>query len=433
MNKEILKLAIPNILTNLSIPLVSMVDLALMGRMPSSNYIVAIGFGTVIFNLLYWAFGFLRMGTTGMVSQAFGRNDLTFSYQLLYKGIIVALAAGTTLIVFQNFIEAIAVYLIHPDETVITPLKTYYNWRIWAAPATISTYVIGGWLLGMQDAKAAMVLAIIVNILNATLSYIFVYHYNLSIQGVALGTLIAQYIGLLTGILILLKKFNITLLSIKEAKIFDKKDWKEFAFINSNIFIRTLCLILVLSFFKTTAANINPVLGAANILLIEFITISAYGIDGFAFAAESLCGKYFGYNNKFLFMQSIRTSFKWGIGISIFIAVLFYVFGENILSLLTNQRDVVLAALPYLPWLIIAPVINSISFIWDGVYIGTTATKAMRDTMILATVFVFIPSFVILRNIMGNHGIWLSLSLFMIARGVMQTYLAPKAIYARIK
>jgi len=432
MNKEILKLAIPNILTNLSVPLVSLVDLALMGRMPSSNYIVAIGFGTVIFNLIYWAFGFLRMGTTGMVSQAFGKGDQERSYQLLVKGFVVSLLAGLLLILSQYPIKEIAISLINPEVTVIAPLVTYFDIRIWAAPATISIYVISGWLLGMQDAKSAMVLAITVNLLNAILSYYFVYSSHLSIKGVALGTILAQYIGLIIGLFILIKKYRFHQLNLKLKELLKASDWREFIFVNGHIFIRTLCLIFVMSFFKTKAGNIDPIVGAANILLIEFITLSAYGIDGFAFAAESLCGKYFGLHKRDLFIKSVKTSFSWGIGISIIIAIVFLSQGKAILQLLTDKEFIIDAALPYLPWLALAPLINGIAFIWDGIYIGTTAVKAMRDTLILSTILVFLPSYFLFKDIFGNHGIWLSITLFMLSRGLIQTFLAQKVIFNRI-
>lgn len=433
MNKEILRLAIPNILTNLSVPLVGLVDLALMGRMPSADYILAIGFGTVIFNLLYWAFGFLRMGTTGMVSQAFGKDDHSTSQQLLVKGFTVAMASGIMLILFQPFIKNLALYLIHPDAEVIQPLITYFDIRIWAAPATISIYVISGWLLGVQDAKNAMILAVCVNVFNTVLSYYLVSQLQLSIKGVAIGTLLAQYAGLFIGLFILIRKYGVLKSKWLGTKKEDNSEWKEFITVNAHIFVRTLCLIFVMSFFKTKAGNIDPVVGAANILLIEFITISAYGIDGFAFASESMCGKYFGMNKKVLFTTSVNTSFYWGIGIAIGFALLFWLFGESILQLLTDKEEIVSAALPYLPWLIIAPIINSIAFIWDGIYIGTTAVKAMRDTLLLSTGLIFMPSYFIFSEFLGNHGIWLSITLFMIARGIIQTYLAPKVIYNRIK
>jgi MATE family multidrug resistance protein len=432
MNKELIRLAIPNIVTNLTVPMVSMVDLALMGRMPSSAYILAMGFGTVIFNFIYWAFGFLRMGTTGMVSQAYGKNDKTTIQALLFKGLTVSLIAGIVLILLQFPIKVLALQIIAPDASVVEPLSIYFNYRIYAAPATISLFVLSGWLLGMQDAKSAMILAILVNGVNATLSFVFVKHLNLDIQGVALGTVMAQYFGLFIGFLILFFKYKLKS-SIEVLQFFKQKNnWKEFLSVNSDIFIRTLCLIFTMSFFKTKAGNIDPIVGAANILLLEFITISAYGIDGFAFAAEALSGKYFGLGKADKFRKAIKVAFAWGLGIAAVLSLVYLFAGEQMLYLLTDKSKIVEVALIYLPWLIAAPLINSFAFIWDGVYVGTTASKAMRNSMIIATVLIFLPAFYLGKDFFGNHGIWLAFSLFMLGRGVLLTILAKKDIYSRI-
>ncbi|MEQ8909109.1 MAG: MATE family efflux transporter [Vicingaceae bacterium] len=433
MNRELLKLAIPNILTNLSIPLVSMVDLGLMGRMPSTAYILAIGFGTVIFNFVYWAFGFLRMGTTGMVSQAFGKNDQAEIKELLRKGLIISFSGGLLLLLLQWPLKELALIVINPDKEVIGPLLQYFDIRIYAAPATISIYVFTGWLLGMQDAKSALILAIVVNGINATLSYLLVVYTSLSIEGVALGTVVAQYCGLAIAILLLLKKHRLSLKAVFSNSKSQKSAWKDFVLINSDIFIRTLCLIFVMSFFKTKAGNIDPILGAANILLLEFITISAYGIDGFAFAAESICGKYFGRADQAAFKRSVNLSMIWGIGIAALLSLCYWLFGKEILFLLTDKDKLVDAALIYLPWLIAAPVVNAFAFIWDGIYVGTTSSKAMRNTMLLSTFVVFLPIFFIAKANLQNHGMWLAFTLFMLSRGVFQSFLAKRYVFSRLR
>lgn len=431
MKKEFFRLALPNILTNLTVPLVSLVDLGLMGRMPSTAYILAIGFGTLIFNFIYWAFGFLRMGTTGMVSQAYGSDDKTLSNNLLFMGGIIALAAGLLFILLQYPVLHTALFLINPDEAVVSPLSTYFYYRIYAAPATITIYVITGWLLGMQDSKSALYLALLVNGLNAVVSYCLVQYTNLSIIGVALGTVIAQYAGLIYGLFLIRKKHNIQLSNFSRHLFKEAETWKSFIQVNSDIFIRTLCLIFAMSFFKTKAGNIDPILGAANILLLEFVTLSAYGIDGFAFAAESICGKYFGRRDKALFIKATKTAFQLGFLFAMLVSLVFFAFGEEILSILTDKVNVIKAALPYLIWLILLPLLSSFAFIWDGVYIGTTASKAMRNTLLVSTFLIFIPLFYILATNYGNHGMWIAFLSFLFARGVIQTLLAPKAILSR--
>jgi len=431
MNKEFFRLAIPNILTNLTVPLVSLVDLGLMGRMPSTSYILAIGFGTLIFNFIYWAFGFLRMGTTGMVSQAYGSDDRVLSNNLLFMGGLISISVGIVFVLLQYPVLQTALFLINPDEAVIAPLSTYFYYRIYAAPATISIYVITGWLLGMQDSKSALYLALLVNGLNALVSYCLVQYADLSIVGVAMGTVIAQYAGFAFGIFLIKKKHRIQLSNFSRSLFKELETWKSFIKVNADIFIRTLCLIFAMSFFKTKAGNIDPILGAANILLLEFVALSAYGIDGFAFAAESICGKYFGRKDKHLFTKATITAFKLGFFFAVVVSLVFFVFGKEILFLLTDKVNVIQAALPYLVWLILLPLLSSFAFIWDGVYIGTTASKAMRNTLLISTFLIFIPLFYSLANYYGNHGMWIAFLIFLFARGVIQTILAPKAILSR--
>tara|TARA_B100001109_G_scaffold174388_1_gene142545 strand:+ start:7732 stop:9036 length:1305 start_codon:yes stop_codon:yes gene_type:complete len=431
MNRELLKLAIPNVLTNLTVPLLSLVDLGLMGRMPNSNYIVAIGLAVVVFNVIYWAFGFLRMGTTGLVSQAYGRDNTAACYEYLRKGLVIAVLAGIFLILSQSWIIKIAAFIFEQDPSVLGLIDDYFRIRIYAAPATIGVYVLTGWFLGMQDSKSAFWLALIINVSNILISLLFVQLYNLEIAGVAIGTLCAQYVGLGLGFLILKKKYQKDFLEILNKKETDST-WFGFLSINSDLFVRTMLLILVLSFFKTKAANIDPLIGAANILLLEFITISAYGIDGFAFAAESICGKYFGKGQSGLFKNAVMTSFKWGIGVAFLFSVVFYYLGEEVLYLLTDKSEIIQVAMEYLPWLIIAPLINSFAFIWDGIYIGATASKAMRNLMIISSLIFFLPTFYFARPLFENHGLWLALSVFMLSRGILQTIYYNKTIASRL-
>lgn len=430
MRKEYLKLAIPNILTNLTIPLVSLVDVGLMGRMPSSNYIIAIGLGTVIFNFLYWAFGFLRMGTTGFVAQAFGRKDNAKISEALIRGLLIGLIGGVVIILFQVPFFKIATYLLGITSNITDLVGNYFYCRVWDAPAAIALFVIQGWLLGMQQSKQAFYLALFVNGVNIICSYLFVYSFDLSIYGVALGSVISQYLGCIYGLLLIRKKFDFTL-SKDDIRTAMKGNWKEFFSVNRDIFIRTMCLIFTLSFFKVKAANIDPLLGAANILLLEFITITAYGIDGLAFAAESISGKYFGAKNKEQFQKSVAISFRLGLQLSIVISILFFFFGEEILKILTDKEEVIAIAMNFIPWLILAPVVNVIAFIWDGVFIGCTASKEMRNTLLIATFLIFLPCYFVFHPLFGNHGIWLSLILFMLARGLVQTILYKKKILAQ--
>ncbi len=432
MNKQLLKLAIPNVLTNLTVPLVSLVDVGLMGHMPDAFHIIAIGFGAMLFNFLYWSFGFLRMGTTGITAQAYGAKNAQKLISTMIRAVGIAFLFGLVLILFQDGILQLSLILIEPDAIVSPLLVSYFKIRIFAAPAAIMVYALTGWFLGMQDSKSALVIATIVNGVNAGLSAYLVVFLNQGLEGAAYGTVWAQYIGLAAGIALIWLRHRTWFRKAQGGFEMLKSGWQEFIRVNGDIFIRTLCLIFALSFFKVMAGNAGLILGAANILLLEFLSITAYGIDGFAFAAESICGKFYGKNDKAQFERAVKLSFAWGIGAAFFFSLLFYFFGRSILQVLTDKEEVIDLALIYLPWLVIAPLTNGFAFIWDGVFIGATASKYMRDSMLIAVFIIFLPSFYLLKEPFGNHGIWLALTLFMLARGIIQSVYFKKQILGKL-
>jgi MATE family multidrug resistance protein len=432
MNREILRLAIPNIISNLSIPLISLVDIGLMGHLDSAEYILTIGFGVMIFNFVYWGFGFLRMGTSGFTAQEYGKQNDKECLLVLGRALLVAVIGSIFLIALKTPLLKLSLLLIDTTPDVEAYVTDYFNIRILAAPATISLFAFTGWFFGMQNAKTPMFLAISVNLLNIGLSYWFVRSAGMKSDGVALGTLIAQYCGLLLAFVFFYRKYKHMLPFWDNAELFDLSKLKKFLMVNSDIIIRTLCLIFAFSFFKVQSGKEGVVLGSANIILLEYIMISAYGIDGFAFAAESVVGKYFGAGDTMNFRNAIKLSFQWGIGISIVLVLFFYLFGRSILHLLTDNQEIIDAAVPFLGWLIIAPVIHAVPFIWDGVFIGITASKAMRNTMLLSIFLFYLPTYYVFHNIMGNHALWLALTILMLARGISQTMLAKHVVFNRL-
>ena len=432
MNKEILKLAIPNILANLSIPLLSVVDVALMGHLNNESYILSIGFGVMIFNFIYWAFGFLRMGITGMTAQEVGKGDVNESYRLLFRGLFIAFAGALLLFVFKDILLQLSLYLINSNGAVNQQIITYFNIRIYAAPATLGLYAFIGWFLGKQNASIAMVITISVNMLNAFVSYYLVTHLAMETKGVAYGTVFAQYAGFLLAIVLFIVYYQRDLVKEAFQNIFEVTAIKKFVLVNSDILIRTLCLIFTLSFFKVMSAKEGELIGAANILLLEFVTIAAYGIDGFAFAAESISGKYFGAKDKVNLKKAIRYCFYWGFGLGLIYSLVYLFFGRSILEVLTDQTAVVNLALEYILWLVVFPVLSVVPFVWDGVYIGLTSSKAMRNTMLFSTFIIFLPAYYLLANYWGNHGLWLAMILFVLARGISQTILAKRVVYGKL-
>lgn len=431
MNKEILKLAIPNILANLSVPMLSVVDVALMGHLSSESFILAIGFGVMIFNFIYWAFGFLRMGMTGMTAQEYGKGNTNEAFRLLFRGLIIAFGGALLLFVCKEWILQLALYLIDANQEVNHQITTYFNVRIYAAPATIGLYAFIGWFMGKQKATITMIITIAVNLLNAGLSYYLVTQLNYKTSGVALGTVISQYVGFILAIIFFIVFYQKQLTRLAFKGILELKAIKEFVLVNTDILIRTLCLIFALSFFKVVSAKEGELIAAANILLLEFVSIAAYGIDGFAFAAEAISGKYFGAGNKQKFKQAVRYCFYWGFGLGAVYGLVYWLFGYNILNVLTDQKEVINIAMEYTVWLVMFPILSVIPFVWDGVYIGLTSSKAMRNTMLLSTI-IFIASYYLLVNVWSNHGLWLAMILFVLARGISQTILAKKVVYGKL-
>lgn len=431
MYKDYLKLKIPNILTNLTVPLVSLVDVFLMGHLDGPLFILAIGLSVAFFNMLYWAFGFLRMGTTGMVAQYFGRNDNDGIQKIITQGLIISVGLGILFICSQNAILFASKSIMEVSSDTFILISDYFRIRIYAAPASIILFVINGWLLGVHKSKVALYLALVINTVNIVLSYVLVKFYGLGIEGAAIGTLVAQYSGLLIGVGLLLKSYPLKWYIFFKESFGANSSWKSFIQVNSDLFIRTLCLLFTLTFFKINAAEFGVTIGAGNLLLLEFISLSAYGIDGLAFAAESISGRYFGLRNLKQLKKSITVAFQIGLIIGALGSAIFFFLGELILEVLTNQQGVIDAAIPYLPWVIVAPILHSFAYVWDGIYIGCTASKQMKWSLLISTIGVFLPSYYLFSHLFENHGVWLSITLFMLSRGLIQTILV-KSIYKRL-
>lgn len=429
MNRQILKLAIPNIITNLAVPLLSSVDTMLVGHLDAVYYIGAVAVGGMIFNFVYWGFGFLRMGTTGLTAQAFGANDRPETVRILLRALVVAAGIALALILFQRAIEWLSFELIHSTEEVALYARSYFRIRIFAAPATLMLYALTGWFLGMQNAKYPLWIALTANISNIVFNLLFVLVWKLQSDGVAYGTVVAQYLGLAVA-LWLLRRMDVQLFKHFSLRVlFHWQRIKPFFAVNRDIFIRTLSLIFVFSFFTAKSAEMGDDILAANAILLNLWMVFSYGIDGFAFAAESLVGKYIGAGNREGLRKLIKRIFGWGAGLGLLFSLAYSVAPEALLRLFTNKENVIALALSYYIWTAMAPVVNSFCYIWDGIYIGATAGKAMRNTMLFSTLLVFLPAFYTGRFYWGNDGIWMAMLLFMAARWLSMQILAGKEVY----
>ena len=432
MNIQILRLAIPNIISNLSVPLLSSADMAILGHFSEVYYLGGLALAGVIFNFIYLGFGFLRMGTTGLTAQAYGNNDKQETLLILARTLLIASTSGIILIVLQKVIGKIGFHILDATPEVKRYANEYFYIRIYAAPATLALYAFHGWFLGMQNAKYPLYLTLIVNGTNVGLNFMFVFGFQMKSDGVAYGTLIAQYLGLIIAFTLYFRKYHYYSFKKIKTRIFETTAIKRIFKVNTDIFIRTLCLIFTFSYFTAKSAESGDLILAANTILFQLTLLLAYGVDGFAFAAESLAGKFVGANNQEGLRKTIKYAFIWGMGFGVLFAIIYAVCNKPILLIFTDNLNVINLCRKYVIWIVIAPLINSFCFIWDGIYIGATATKAMRNSMLICSLAVFLPAVLILRPHFGNHGLWLSMTIFMLARGMILTLYSRKYIYSTV-
>jgi len=430
MKNPILKLALPNIISNITVPLVGMVDLALMGHLDSEVYLNAIAIGGSIFSFIYLSFGFLRMGTTGFIAQAHGANDQQALVHIFSRALLVAFSIAFLLILAQYPIGILGIYILHSGKEVNALAMSYFHIRIFAAPATLGLYAIYGWFIGRQDAKTPLFLALLVNIGNVIFNLIFIRVFHMKSEGVAWGTLVAQYLGFAWGLAIIFHKNRELWKTWAWERVIQANELKRFFSVNRDIFIRTLLLISTLTFFTAVSSRMGEKILAVNTILFQFIFFFTYFIDGFANAAEALVGKYIGENKEYGLQILIFKIFSWGFAISLVFALVYFVFGENLMRILTDIPEVIHEAKPYLIWIGVMPILSFAAFIWDGVYIGATSAKAMRNAMIISSLLVYFPVYFLLQPWIGNHGLWIAFNAFLLSRGIILQIYARKYIYA---
>jgi MATE family multidrug resistance protein len=427
INKEIYRLAFPNIVSNFSIPLLGAVDTALMGRLESEYYLGAVGIGGIIFSFIYWGFGFLRMATTGLTAQAFGEKDLRECGRLLLRAVCIGITSSLFLFIFQWQLIDFSFLLIDASPEVEHFARVYFHIRLYAAPATLCLHAFHGVFLGLQNARYPMLLTLVVNLVNIALNLVFVRLLGMKVAGVALATVIAQYVGLFLAVLFFWRYYRGILPAWDFREILAFSRLKRFLHISSDIFIRTCLLVFSHAVFTAKSAALSDTVLAINTILLQFINLMSYAIDGLAFAAESLIGKYKGAQDMRNLKRTTRKIFFWSFLFGGVIMLIFVLFGEQLLHLFTDQTPLIEQAKPYLIWIIVAPVVNVAAYIWDGIFLGATASKALRNSVILSTVLFL--SAVYLLMPFGNHGLWGALTLLLVARGISLTALAPKYLF----
>ncbi|MDA9650447.1 MATE family efflux transporter [Candidatus Pelagibacter sp.] len=430
--KYILKLSIPIFFANLAVPLVGIIDTSLMGNLEELSYLSATSIAANLFSMIFWSFGFLRMGTVGMVSNALGQNNFNEITNILLRNLLFVVCLSLTLIILQNFILSLSLKIFSLSNDTSDLFKQYFKIRIYSAPGELTIYIITGLFVGLQKTKISSLTVGIFSILNIIFSIIFVTKYDLNIKGVAYGTLISAAI---TSLIFLIYTFwylnKISIINIDIQKLLNLKRIKEIFNINFNIFIRTVLLTFSFLWFTYLGSQIGEKFVAANAILINLVFLSAFILDAYAFSTEGIVGYSLGKKDFKLFKLIIKNSFILSSITGLIISVLYLFIHENIIFLMTDIYTIRILSLDYSIWLIIIPFISSFCFQFDGIFIGASQTKELKNAMFFSVSLYLIIS-LILINYFSNTGIWISLCIFMILRALSLFYYLDR-IYLRFR
>lgn len=468
IDKQILDIAVPSIVSNITVPLLGLVDVAITGHLGAASYIGAIALGGMLFNIIYWIFAFLRMGTSGLTSQSLGRGDSDNIIRMLARSIAIAFAIAVTLLVLQVPLREIGLLIMQPTEEVRQLTVTYYNICIWGAPATLGLFALTGWFIGMQNSKIPMMIAITQNVVNILVSLALVFGLGMRVEGIASGTLIAQWCGFLMGCFLCWRNYfgkNPIAKDIQPLRYYlsptsntqhptsnthqpspinpqpstfnhqpstfnlppSPITYKAFFRINRDIFLRTLCMVCVMMFFTSAGSWQGEVVLAVNTLLMQLYLLVSYIMDGFANAGEALSGKFYGAGDNDALRTTVRRIFFWGTVTAVAFTVTYIAGGKHFLRLLTDEPSVVEASTSYVWWAYLVPFCSVAAFMWDGIFIGLTASRQMLLSMFVAAATFFIVYFIAAKPL-GNHGLWFAFMCYMFIRGVIQTFLYPSII-----
>ena len=430
LNSQILRLAIPSILANITIPLVGLVDTAIVGHIANATAIGGIAIGTMLFDLLYWNFGFLRVGTSGMTAQAFGRGDRVECARLLSQSMGIALIGAALIWLIQWLFVNLVLMLVPCSPEVANFAREYFFIRIWAAPATLSLMAFKGWFIGMQDTVSPMITDILVNVVNMAVSYVLAVYTPMGALGVALGTVIAQVTGLTMAIILLLAKYRHLWKGLSPVRLaFDGQGMKRLLSLNGNLFVRSLCFMVVYVGFTSLASNYGDVELAVSTIMMKLFMLFSYFVDGFAYAGEALVGKYIGWNqdsgvrshDKSDISRVVRLLFAWSLGVGVVFTLLFALWSGGFYRGMTSDTTVLSRLTDYTAWLIAMPIVSTLAFMWDGVYAGATAGKHIRNAMIYAAVS-FVVSYLATYYWLGIQGLYIAYFAHLAARVLYLTF-----------
>ena len=420
INKEVIRLAVPSILANITVPLVGIVDLAIAGHLGDTALLGGIAIGTMLFDLLYWNLGFLRAGTGGMTAQAYGRGDRKAQIGIFSQGMATAIATSLLILAVQWIFAELMFLLVECSPEVEALARRYFFIRIWAAPATLSLFVFKGWFIGMQNTVYPMITDIWVNVSNMVVSYLLAFHTPLGFSGIALGTVIAQWSGLLLALALMMRKYRDLMVSTTILHSMRWKYFKQFASVNVNLFVRSVMMLVVYEGFTIFAARFGDTELAVSALMMKLLLFYSYFVDGFAYAGEALTGRFIGEKDSGSLRLTIKYVFFWCIVIGAASTLAYAIFPEGFIRLLTDNVDVIAGCRPYLFWLILMPVISSVAFTWDGIYIGATATREMEKCMI-GSAAAFVLTYFVTRGALGAQSIYIAYFVHLLWRSIYMT------------
>lgn len=421
LNVRLWALAWPLMLTNLTVPLLGLADTAVLGHLARPEYLGAVAIGANLFTILYWTFGFMRMGTTGLAAQAYGRQDHPAQVALLVRSLILAIGIGLVLILVHQPLIALGVGLMNPSEEVRALATEYAAIRIWSAPAVLCQYTLVGWLIGTQFPRGPMLMLIVANGLNIGLDILFVTGFGWQSSGVAMATVLAEYAAALLGLGLVWQR-RPTSVILGRYLLGQLADYQRILQTNRYILVRTVTLLLALAFFTAQGARQGDTVLAANAVLITFLMVISNGLDGFANAAEALVGEAVGQGQRSQFRAVCATAMRWSLWGAVLFTIAFMLAGHTLIGWLTSITAVKVTAWQYLPWLWCLPLAAVGGFVLDGIFIGATRTRDMQNTMILSALAVYLPVWWLTRD-WGNHGLWFALITLMLARAATMGWL----------
>lgn len=405
------------ILSNISVPLLGMVDTGVTGHLEDASYLGAVAVGATIFGFLYMGVNFLRMGTTGIAAQRYGANDFDGIRVALGQALIVALAIATALILLRAPIGALALSLIGPDARVAGFAEQYFSIRIWSAPATLASYALIGWFLGLQNARVPLIIVLVTNSTNIVLDLVLVIVVGMRVDGVALASVIAEYAGIAVGLAFVCRELGRHKGHWSVSKLTTLREYTAYFSVSGNLFVRTMALAFTIAFITAQGARLGGLILAANAVLMNLQHLLSFALDGFAHAAEALVGKAVGERNREALNRSVALALRWSLIVAAGFSVFFAIAGKWIIAMLTDLPDIRVTSARYLPWLILSPLVAVWSYLYDGVFVGATLAKEMRDIMLISAFVVFVPAWYALQSY-GNDGLWLAFMCFLASRGI---------------